>query len=87
MVALARSTMFVGMFNEFGDLFSSALAGAIGATTAVVLGGFGTLAVVPVAACLWSEIRRLREIRPLDETAPGVVEEIVPDRLPAKPHS
>jgi MFS family permease len=65
----AVNYVFIGMSNEFGDFFSGALAAAIGATAAVVLGGFGTLAVVPLAAWMWPEIRRLREIKPLDEPA------------------
>lgn len=72
----AVNYVFIGMSNEFGDFFSGALAAAIGATAAVVLGGFGTLAVVPIAAWMWPEIRRLREIRALDEPEPVVVEEI-----------
>lgn len=66
----AVNYVFIGMSNEFGDFFSGVLAAAIGATAAVVLGGFGTLAVVPIAALIWPEIRRLGEIRPLDDAEP-----------------
>lgn len=66
----AVNYVFIGMSNEFGDFFSGALAALVGATAAVVLGGFGTLAVVPIAAWLWPEIRRLGEIRPMDEPFP-----------------
>jgi MFS family permease len=66
----AVNYVFIGMSNEFGDFFSGALAAMIGATAAVILGGMGTLAVVPVAAWLWPEIRRLGEIRPVVESEP-----------------
>jgi MFS family permease len=68
--------VFIGMSNEFGDFFSGALAAVVGATAAVVLGGFGTLAVVPLAAWLWPEMRRLREIRPVENGEPKVVAEV-----------
>lgn len=59
--------VFIGMSNEFGDFESGVAASIFGATTAVVLGGLGTLLVVPVVAYFWPEIRRLGEIRALDD--------------------
>jgi hypothetical protein len=59
--------MFVGMSNEFGE-FESGLAAAIfGATTAVALGGLGTLLVIPVIALVWPQIRQLHEIRNVED--------------------
>ena len=56
--------MFVGMSNEFGEFESGLVATLIGATAAVVLGGIGTLLVVPAIALAWPQVRRLREIKP-----------------------
>jgi MFS family permease len=56
--------MFVGMSNEFGEFESGLVATLIGATAAVVLGGIGTLLVVPAIAIAWPQVRRLREIEP-----------------------
>jgi len=76
----AVNYVFIGMSNEFGDFFTGAVAALLGATTAVVFGGFGTLIVVPIFAYIWPEIRRLGEIRPLGEDA---VAEVAPERAPA----
>lgn len=61
--------IFVGMSNEFGEFESGVAAAIFGATTAVVLGGIGTLLVVPIIALIWPEVRRLGRIMPND--APG----------------
>lgn len=58
----AVNYVFIGMSNELGDFQSGVIAALIGATGAVVLGGVGTLLVVPVIAWLWPEIRDLRRI-------------------------
>ncbi len=50
--------IFIGMSNEFGEFESGGAAALVGATTAVVLGGVGTLLVVPAIALLWPEVRR-----------------------------
>ena len=55
--------VFIGMSNEFGEFESGLAATLLGATTAVVVGGFGTILVVPIIALLWPEVRRLREIK------------------------
>jgi MFS family permease len=54
--------IFIGMSNEFGEFESGVAAAIFGATTAVVLGGIGTLLVVPAVALIWPEVRRLRTI-------------------------
>ena len=56
--------IFIGMSNEFGEFESGVAAAIFGATTAVVLGGIGTLLVVPAIALIWPEMRRLRQIVP-----------------------
>lgn len=54
--------IFIGMSNEFGEFESGVAAAIFGATTAVVLGGIGTLLVVPAIALAWPEMRKLRQI-------------------------
>jgi len=54
--------LFIGMSNEFGEFESGVAAAIFGATTAVVLGGIGTLLVVPAIALIWPQVPRLREI-------------------------
>lgn len=62
----AVNYVFIGMSNELGDFQSGVLAAIFGATAAVVIGGMGTLLVVPIVAWLWPQIRHLREIKPDD---------------------
>jgi hypothetical protein len=57
--------LFIGMSNEFGEFESGVAAALLGATTAVVLGGIGTLLVVPAIAIAWPQMMKLREIKPL----------------------
>jgi MFS family permease len=72
--------IFVGMSNEFGEFESGVVAAVLGATTAVVVGGIGTLLVVPIIALAWPEVRRLGEIKPPDIPGPDIVAAIdVPD--------
>ncbi|MGI8403847.1 MAG: MFS transporter, partial [Thermomicrobiales bacterium] len=59
--------IFIGMSNEFGEFESGVAAALLGATTAVVVGGIGTLLVVPIIALVWPQVRRMREIVPLPE--------------------
>ncbi|MGB3328693.1 MAG: hypothetical protein WBA46_07050, partial [Thermomicrobiales bacterium] len=54
--------LFIGMSNEFGEFESGVMAAIFGATGAVVLGGIGTLLVVPAIALIWPQVPRLREI-------------------------
>lgn len=67
--------LFIGMSNEFGEFESGVVAAIFGATTAVVLGGIGTLLVVPIIAMVWPEVQRLREIAPPSGTS-AVMEEV-----------
>jgi hypothetical protein len=62
--------IFVGMSNEFGEFESGVVAALLGATTAVVVGGIGTLLVVPIIALAWPQVRRLGQIEPPDTQGP-----------------
>jgi MFS family permease len=62
--------MFVGMSNEFGEFESGVVASILGATAAVVVGGIGTILVVPAVILLWPELRRLRRIETIELPAP-----------------
>ncbi|MEZ4562757.1 MAG: MFS transporter [Thermomicrobiales bacterium] len=55
--------LFIGMSNEFGEFESGIMAAIFGATTAVVIGGIGTLVTVGVIAIIWPQVRNLREIK------------------------
>jgi MFS family permease len=55
--------LFIGMSNEFGEFESGIAAAIFGATTAVVLGGIGTLITVVAIAAAWPQVRNLREIK------------------------
>lgn len=55
--------LFIGMSNEFGEFESGIAAALFGATTAVVLGGVGTLITVVVIAAVWPQVRNLRQIK------------------------
>jgi MFS family permease len=73
--------IFIGMSNEFGEFESGVAAALLGVTAAVVVGGFGTLAVVGLIALALPEVRRLRriELPPSDDPVvrPDLVEEHV----------
>jgi predicted MFS family arabinose efflux permease len=58
----AVHAIFVGLSSELGALESGVAAQLVGAVSAVVIGGAGTLAVVIVVALAWPELRRLREL-------------------------
>jgi uncharacterized membrane protein YjjB (DUF3815 family) len=62
--------MFVGMSNEFGEFESGVVASILGATAAVVVGGVGTILVVPAIIVLWPELRRLRRIETVELPTP-----------------
>lgn len=55
----AVNNIFVGASNELGGLESGLLAAWIGAVGAVVVGGFGTIAIVGAIAWGVPELRRL----------------------------
>jgi hypothetical protein len=58
--------VFVGLSNQLGEFESGMLAALIGAVGAVIVGGIGTLLVVPVVALIWPELRHLGRIVPDD---------------------
>jgi MFS family permease len=62
--------IFVGMSNEFGEFESGVAAAVLGATGAVIIGGIGTLLVVPLIALAWPEVRRLGRIVPNETPLP-----------------
>ena len=55
--------LFIGMSNEFGEFESGIMAAIFGATTAVVIGGIGTLITVVIIAAVWPQVRNLHEIK------------------------
>ena len=59
----AINFVFIGMSNEFGEFESGVMAALLGVTAAVIVGGVGTILVVPLIALAWPEIWRLREIK------------------------
>jgi MFS family permease len=54
--------VFVGLSNQLGEFESGLVAALIGAVGTVILGGVGTLLVVPIVALAWPELRRLGRI-------------------------
>jgi hypothetical protein len=58
----AVNSIFIGASNEVGQFESGVTAAWFGATTAVVLGGFGTIAVVALWAVLFPELRRADQL-------------------------
>ncbi|MGC4192060.1 MAG: MFS transporter [Thermomicrobiales bacterium] len=66
--------LFIGMSNEFGEFESGVAAAIFGATGAVVLGGIGTLLVVPAIALIWPQVPRLREIVALQASTVAAAE-------------
>lgn len=63
--------LFVGLSNEFGEFESGVVAALIGVTAAVVVGGVGTLLVVPAVALIWPEVLRLKRIEAPMANVPG----------------
>jgi hypothetical protein len=55
----AVNMVFVGASNELGEFRAGTLAHVIGAVPAVVLGGFGTLAVAIVWAARFPQLRKI----------------------------
>ena len=54
----AVSTVFVGASNQLGSFEAGVMASLLGAATAAVVGGFGTLLVVAAIAFYFPELRR-----------------------------
>ena len=53
------NSLFIGASNELGEFRAGMTAGALGTVPAVVLGGFGTLAVVGIWMALFPPLRRV----------------------------
>ena len=60
----AASTLFISASNELGEAESGFLAALIGPVTAVVLGGFGAIAVTLLWAKWFPELRLARSFDP-----------------------
>jgi MFS family permease len=61
--------VFIGLSNELGEFESGLAAALLGPVGAVVFGGVGTLVVCAVAAGLWPQLPRLRELKDLSPRA------------------
>jgi hypothetical protein len=69
----AVNSLFISLSNEMGAFRAGAMAAAIGAVNAVVIGGVCTLAIVPLVALIWRplvHVGPLHTLRP-DEDVPG----------------
>ena len=55
----AVNMVFVGASNELGEFRSGTMASLIGAVPAVVVGGFGTLAVAVIWAMSFPKLRKI----------------------------
>nr|MBP8251520.1 hypothetical protein [Herpetosiphon sp.] len=64
----AVHNVFVGISNELGAFESGVAAALLGTVGAVVIGGFGTLAVVGLIAIFFPEVRRLGRLTNDPET-------------------
>ena len=53
------NSLFIGASNELGEFRAGMTAGALGVVPAVVIGGFGTLAVVATWMLLFPPLRRV----------------------------
>ena len=58
----AVNQVFVGASNELGEFRAGGMAALIGAVPAVVIGGFGTLAVAGLWAILFPKLRRIQAL-------------------------
>ena len=54
--------VFVGASNELGEFRAGIMAALIGATGAVVVGGFGTVAVAVIWAAMFPALRQARHL-------------------------
>jgi MFS family permease len=69
----AVNSLFISLSNEMGAVRAGAMAAAIGAVNAVVIGGAITLAVVPLIALVWRPLTRvgpLHTLRPDEDKEP-----------------
>jgi hypothetical protein len=67
----AVSTLFISGSNELGEAESGLIASLIGPVAAVIVGGFGALAVTILWARWFPELRRARTFDP----PPGLAEQ------------
>ena len=58
----AVSSVFVGASNQLGSFEAGVMASLLGAATAAVVGGFGTLVVVAAIAFYFPELRRADQV-------------------------
>jgi MFS family permease len=68
----AVNSIFIGASNELGGFESGLTAGLFGPILSVVGGGIGTLLVVLSVAGIWPEMRRLKTVDAVEETAERV---------------
>jgi MFS family permease len=61
----AVSLLFIGASNELGEFESGLMAWLMGAVTASIVGGVGTLAVVALWMALFPQLRRVDRIEPV----------------------
>jgi MFS family permease len=65
----AVNSIFIGASNELGGFESGLTAGLFGPILSVVGGGIGTLLVVLSVAEIWPEMRRMKTVDAVEETA------------------
>lgn len=61
----AVSLLFIGASNELGEFESGVMAWLMGAVTASIVGGVGTLAVVALWMVLFPQLRRVDRVEPV----------------------
>jgi len=64
----AVNSVFIGASNELGELRAGTMAHVIGAVPAVVIGGFGTLAVAVIWAMSFPQLRKIDSLQAPDRT-------------------
>jgi hypothetical protein len=65
----AVSMLFIGASNELGEFESGVTASWFGTIPAVILGGFGTLAVVAIWMSLFPALRRVNRLTDVEPTS------------------
>jgi len=66
----AVSSVFVGASNQLGSFEAGVMASLLGAATAAVVGGFGTLVVVAAIAFYFPELRRADQLHGMQASVP-----------------
>ena len=64
----AVNSVFIGASNELGEFRAGTMAHVIGAVPAVVIGGFGTLAVAVIWAMSFPQLRKIDSLQAPDRT-------------------